>query len=662
MLKISTPHLHTLSKDLEKNNLIIAKKWIEQEKVKSVFKAKSISSSKFKDSYALEIFQYFIDVVKGEQPIGDCPVMSKLIYYFLKKGITPREVFDVCMGLREVIVDFLVIKEEVLKEIALYLNEVNQVFDSNLSGVLEIFTDVYVQSQKNLEIAKAQRSKLQQTSKIMNFIDTKLMIVQNGRIVLANKPLLDVLNIDNLKSLYLKYPTGFEFFNEVTLYENEFKQDIKIWLEKVCESKQTFRINLFDSKRKRCIYFLGKVSHIPAEKTQYIITLRDVTQEVKNEEVLRNSLAHDELTGFKNYPTFERFITTMLKKSKDSKTRLFLAVADIVELREINEKYSRDIGDKVISEVAEDLRFFSDKDIYLARLEGSRFGILLEYPTEQESYDWCVKLLRKMNERKERKSLAITEVDLSESVNKLFLRAYSLLEVCNSLEDSDVCTDFKEIIKYKELPKQKEFITKISSLKTIKTTLFYRGLAVSSDSEIFSLNEDNIDIKLSQRQLKVSKIDMEIYFNLGNLGNIKATINKLDNDKRIATLKQFRFDKHSPLNRQKFRVLTSNDIKAYISENEREFDVKILDINEECVVVKIDRKRNFDINSFVYIDMLLPTTENKIESCSSEATIIRIEKLEDGYKMVLLSHFDEENGKRISQYISKVQMEIIRMF
>jgi len=56
MLKISTPHLHTLSKDLEKNNLIIAKKWIEQEKVKSVFKAKSISSSKFKDSYALEIF------------------------------------------------------------------------------------------------------------------------------------------------------------------------------------------------------------------------------------------------------------------------------------------------------------------------------------------------------------------------------------------------------------------------------------------------------------------------------------------------------------------------------------------------------------------------------------------------------------------------------
>jgi len=391
------PNLKKLSKDIESNNLDIATKWVKLSKVRAVFQEKAISTNKFKNSHALNIIQYFIDVVRGEQPIGNCPVMSKLIYYFLKKGITPREVFDICMGLREVLVSFLIKKEIVLKNISQYMDEINYVFDTNLSGVLEIFTDVYAQSQKNLEIAKAQRYKLQQTSKIINFIDNKLMIVQNGRIILANKPLLKVLNVEDLKSLYLKYPNGFDFFNDVNIYEDDFKHNVKIWLQKIYENNQTFRINLFDNKKKENIYFLGKITNIPAEKTQYIITLNDITQEIKNEETLKNSISHDELTGFRNYPAFKHLLVSMIEKSKEIKTKLFFAVADIVELKEINEKHSRDRGDMVISEVAEDLRYLVNKDIYLARLDGSRFGILLDYSTEQMAYDWCVQLLKKMN-------------------------------------------------------------------------------------------------------------------------------------------------------------------------------------------------------------------------------------------------------------------------
>lgn len=83
---------------------------------------------------------------------------------------------------------------------------------------------------------------------------------------------------------------------------------------------------------------------------------------------------------------------------------------------------------------------------------------------------------------------------------------------------------------------------------------------------------------------------------------------------------------------------------------------------DECIAIKIDRKRNFDINSLIYVEMLLPTTTGILESCSANATIIRIEKIDDGYKMVLLCHFDTKNEEKISKYISKEQMEIIHIF
>ena len=661
MSKISTPYLKSISKDIHLYTFKIATKWVKLENVKSVFEAKSISTKKFRDTYAIAIIKYFIDVINDKQPIGNCPVMSKLVHYFLQKGITPREVFDICMGFRYILISFLLYKDDILQDIKHYMYEISQVFDANLSGVLEIFTNVYASTQKNLEIIKAQKHKLQQTLKIMNFIDTKLMIIQNTRIILANKPLLNILDVNDLKSLYIKYPNGFDFFNNIDTYSDIFKKDIKIWLEKIYTENKTFKINIFDTNKKQQLYFLGRITNMPAENNQYVITLSDITQEIKNEAIFKDTITHDELTGFRNYPTFENLLVSTIQKSKKSKKRIFLAVADIVELREINEKHSRDKGDMVISEVAEDLRYLVNKNISLGRLEGSRFGILLEYPTEQSAYDWCVELLKKMNQREERKTLAITEIDLSESVNKLFLRVYNLLESCNNSDDIYVSSDFKNIIEYKELPEQKAFIDKITQLKMIKTSIFYKQLAISYNSDILNISKEYVEITLSSKQIKVSKNNTEIYFKLFSIGNIKASILKLDKVKSIASINQFRFDKHSPLNRKKFRIEASKDIKAYISDDDRDFDIEVLDMNDEYIAIKIDRIRNFDINSLIYIDMLLPIS-NEFESCSTNATITRIEKISNGYKIVLLCHFNKKNKEKFQRYISENQMKIIHIF
>lgn len=657
-----TPNLYNIADLLEDNKTLISTNWVKTPTVKAVFDARKISIKKFRDGYAIPIIEYFILVVREEKSAGDCPIMSKLVKYLISKDITPREVFDICIGFRGSLTLFLLKQDLVLKTPVAFIEEVATIFDANLSGVLTIFTNLYADAQKKIESAKTQRSKLQQTLKIINFINTKIIIVQNGRIILANQPFLEMLGVDDLKSLYTKYKKGFEYLSELDTYEKEFKINTSKWIKKICKKNKPFQCEIYNEKIKKQFRYSGRITGIPDEDVnQYIITFSNISDHIRDEKTLQDFIEHDELTGFRNYPVFEKLIIKMIKKSKSKNSVLFLAVVDIPELREINASKGRKKGDMVIAEVAEYLRLFVNQDIYYARLEGGRFGILMQYPTEQASYDWCVELFKKMNEREYKKTLAITEVDLSESVNKLFLRAYDLIEVLNNSEDILVGSDFENVIEYKELPEQEAFTQRMEKLKSLEMTLFYSELPIASNVKILSTDSTSVKISVSSKQLKIAELDMAIYFKLEGIGNIKASIRNISEDKKVLTIDRFRLDKHSPLSRKRFRVKAEEDIKAYIENNDREYSIKVLDMNNEFIAVEIDRKRNFDINSFVFLDMLLPLSY-MTTSCSANATITRISKVANGYVMVLLCHFDDKNKEIVTDYISKQQMEILRNF
>jgi len=645
---------------IENNVKIIIDNWMDIQNVKSALKDRKISINKFHDNYALSILEYFIAVIKNEKEQGDCPIMAKLVNYLLTKGITPKEVFDICMGLRKSFIQFILNNEQSNKRITLYLDDISTIFDTNLSGVLDIFTNVYAESQKKSQIAKYEKNKLQNLLRIINSIDSKLLVVQDGRIILANKPLLNLLGIEDLKDLYKKYKKGFCFLNDIDIYEEDFKNNISLWIEKLTLNSQSFQANIYDKTKKQTLHFLGRITILSSDTTQYIIILNDITNEIQNEQLLKDRVTHDELTGFRNYPTFERLLIKKKQNTKKINKRIFLAVVDIDNLKEINNTNTIEENDLVIAEVAEDLRYFADENLYFARLEGNRFGILFEYFSEQFCYDWCVKLLHKSNQKNERKTIAITEIDLTESINKLLQRVYNMLED-NNFKDIRVKNDFSNIIEYKELSDQIKFIKKILKLSILKTNIFYKELAISHESKIIGNTDKTITVVLSKKQMKIVTINMPIYFKLSNIGSIKANIsniNKIDNTVKI---NDFRSDKHTPLNRQKYRIAVSKNIKAYISYNDRDFNVELLDMNNECVAIKIDRKRNFDINSLIYLDMLLPISDS-LKSCCTNATIIRINKIKNAYKMVLLCHFDSENKEILNKYIAKHQMEIIHKF
>ena len=106
-------------------------------------------------------------------------------------------------------------------------------------------------------------------------------------------------------------------------------------------------------------------------------------------------------------------------------------------------------------------------------------------------------------------------------------------EESNNSEDILVKNDFTNIIEYKELPNQIEFIKRLIKLTHIKTTIFYRELAISYESKILKNTTENTVISFSSKQLQISSINMPIYFKLLNIGYIKANISNVDKSKNL---------------------------------------------------------------------------------------------------------------------------------
>ena len=154
------PYLFCLVDEIEKHKVYIATAWVKKENITDIFNKRKISPKKFRDGYGVPILEYFIAVINEKKPLGDCPVMSKLVHYLLKKDITPQEVFNICMDLRSSLRTYLYIKDEFVANPLSFADEIAKIMDANLSGVLEIFTETYKATKLKLQQLESQKNKL----------------------------------------------------------------------------------------------------------------------------------------------------------------------------------------------------------------------------------------------------------------------------------------------------------------------------------------------------------------------------------------------------------------------------------------------------------------------------------------------------------------------
>lgn len=652
--QILAPNLSKIIDIIEHDRAQIAQMWIGIPTVIAIFKKHKISLNKFRDGFGIPIIEYFIGVVREEKLAGNCPIMSKLVNYLLDKHITPKEVFEVCMGFRKILIGHMYDKKLVSINPKDIMDEVADIFDANLAGVLDIFTDLYKKQQRYVAESQEKQAKLKQFSKIINFIHTKIIIASDGKIIMANKSFLEVIGASGVS----------DFYRGLQNYPLEKKNqcqggycigNIDIWLEAVCVDNNSIDINVFNYKYNKEFTYNARVKELPdTSPKKYIISLNNVSKFLEENAQLKISLDYDQSTGLYNYVKFEKLLNEEKLKTQKANKKAALAVIDFPNLKKDDKNFK-----DTISNIANIIKKIYVDGMHIARIDDTRFALFIPMEDKQSCYDMCCSLFVELNSDTERVTFALSWFDASENANVSLLNVFSLIEKANNSQDKQIVTDFEDIKKFEFLEEQDKFISIIKEKKDLEMTTFFKELAIVSNNQIISINGESVVVKVSKKQLITTKLNEYIYFTLPILGNIKAVVKYLNEKDSQLTLYNFRIAKSSPVQRKMFRVKADEDLNADITFIDETFSATLIDLNIKYMALSLEKKHNLDVGSNIGIGTIL-SIKDKLSSIGASGAVRKIEKIGRKYKVVVECAYSKDNESNISGYISMRQMEIVK--
>ena len=211
-----------------------------------------------------------------------------------------------------------------------------------------------------------------------------ILIIDNGNFIQCNEKIVEMLLYDSKDEVLNMHPSEFS---------PEFQPDGRPSYEKA-EEMMKLAIendgNQFEwmHKRSNGENFWSEINLTPItlnnSKVIYVIW-RDISEKkiaqkmlMEQKDILYYQAHHDSLTNLPNRMLFNERLEYGLGKAKHKRTKLALLYIDLDEFKQINDSLGHEIGDRVLTVVAERLKAKIRKKDTLARLGGDEFVIIME--------------------------------------------------------------------------------------------------------------------------------------------------------------------------------------------------------------------------------------------------------------------------------------------
>lgn len=160
-----------------------------------------------------------------------------------------------------------------------------------------------------------------------------------------------------------------------------FAPDLQRNLEKVVEHQSPYRgkfSHTFSSGQgERFEYLLAPVLDEHRKTEAIVCIFRDVTERALAEEKIWHNAHHDFLTGLPNRRLFLDRLDQEVKHAKRNSLPLALLFLDLDGFKEVNDTFGHEVGDHLLSGVAERLTDCVRADDTVARLGGDEFTVIL---------------------------------------------------------------------------------------------------------------------------------------------------------------------------------------------------------------------------------------------------------------------------------------------
>lgn len=132
---------------IEKDKISIIRTWISSPTVMKIINDYSIDKDLFVKRYAFGVIEHYIQVVKKQEKIENCPVIMDFIKYLKKQNIKSSELFLLCSSFKSALVDYAfklnIQSVELIEKIVYY-------FEENFSAVLDIYSKSIAQIENAL--------------------------------------------------------------------------------------------------------------------------------------------------------------------------------------------------------------------------------------------------------------------------------------------------------------------------------------------------------------------------------------------------------------------------------------------------------------------------------------------------------------------------------
>ncbi len=121
--------------------------------------------------------------------------------------------------------------------------------------------------------------------------------------------------------------------------------------------------------------------------------IRDITEQVRNDEVMKFISYHDHLTGLPNRSSLKEDLHEMLQKATQKNQTLSLMYVDLDRFKFLNDSMGHNIGDLLLKEVAQRLTSINGYSITVYRQGGDEFILIIENISSCETHKLAEEIL-----------------------------------------------------------------------------------------------------------------------------------------------------------------------------------------------------------------------------------------------------------------------------
>lgn len=119
----------------------------------------------------------------------------------------------------------------------------------------------------------------------------------------------------------------------------------------------------------------------------YVANLHDITQLSTHVDTLTHKAHHDPLTGATNRAAMDDRLFRAIERASQTSQRIALFFIDLNDFKIVNDRYGHEVGDKLLSEVAKNLKACLRNTDTVSRYGGDEFVIIIEDIHNQEHID-----------------------------------------------------------------------------------------------------------------------------------------------------------------------------------------------------------------------------------------------------------------------------------